>query len=106
MPPGAHEIEEPPANLAPGGQRGNPDYLKRPEIASGLLATPKLPGFPLKRSWCTVYPKDRPPSPVTELFLRCVRELLPELNRHFSGPLEPMPGHGVVCLPAVDSQQR
>jgi DNA-binding transcriptional LysR family regulator len=75
------------------------------EIASGLLASPKLPGFPLKRSWCTVYPKDRPPSPVTELFLRCVRELLPELNRHFSGPLEPMPGHGVVCLPAVDSQQ-
>lgn len=69
------------------------------ELASGLLASPTLPGFPLRRSWCTVYPKDRHPSPVTELFLRFVRELLPELNAHFRSPLEPMPGHGVVCLP-------
>ncbi|GAA0557529.1 LysR family transcriptional regulator [Halomonas salifodinae] len=69
------------------------------EIASGLLASPRLPGFPLRRSWCTVHPKDRPPSPVTELFLRFVREILPELNTHFQAPLTPMPGHGVACLP-------
>jgi len=69
------------------------------ELASGLLASPALPGFPLKRSWCAVYPKDRYPTPVTELFMRFLRELLPELNAHFKAPLEPMPGHSVVCLP-------
>ena len=72
------------------------------ELASGLLASPHLPGFPLRRSWCTVYPKDRYPTPVTELFLRFVRELLPELNAHFKAPLEPAPGPSFVCLPMAD----
>ncbi|WP_404326162.1 LysR family transcriptional regulator [Cobetia sp. UIB-001] len=74
------------------------------ELASGLLASPSLPGFPLRRSWCTVYPKDRYPTPVTELFLRFVRELLPELNAHFSAPMEPIPGHSVACLPLATEQ--
>ncbi|MBD3898590.1 LysR family transcriptional regulator [Halomonas sp. ML-15] len=74
------------------------------ELAGGLLASPPLPGFPLRRSWCTVYPKDRSPSPITELFLRFVQELLPELNDHFSAPLTPRPGHSVVCLPVSKAQ--
>lgn len=73
------------------------------ELASGLLASPELPGFPLKRSWCTVYPKDRYPTPVTELFLRFLRELLPALNAHFKAPIEPAPGPSFVCLPMVDA---
>ncbi|MDV6319907.1 LysR family transcriptional regulator [Chromohalobacter sp. HP20-39] len=69
------------------------------ELASGLLASPTLPGFPLRRSWCTVHPKDRYPTPVTELFLRFVRELLPELNAHFKAPLVPAPGPSFACTP-------
>ena len=57
------------------------------------------PGFPLRRSWCTVHPKDRYPTPVTELFLRFVRELLPELNAHFKAPLVPAPGPSFACTP-------
>ncbi len=72
------------------------------ELDAGLLASPRLPGFPLRRSWCTVYPQERQPSPITELFLRFVRELLPQLNAHFSAPLEPRPGHNVVCLPMAN----
>ncbi|CAO1664793.1 MULTISPECIES: LysR family transcriptional regulator [Salinicola] len=70
------------------------------ELASGLLASPRIPGFPLKRSWCTVYPKDRYPTPVTELFLRFVRELLPELNAHFRAPMTPIETPTLLCLPA------
>ncbi|PMR76939.1 LysR family transcriptional regulator [Billgrantia endophytica] len=69
------------------------------ELGMGLLAELALPGFPLRRSWCTVYPRDRFPTPVTELFLRFVRERLGEFETHFKAPLQPMPDHGVVCLP-------
>ena len=69
------------------------------ELASGLLDELPLPGFPLRRSWCTVYPRDRFPTPVTELFLRFVRERLGEFSAHFRAPARPMPDHGVVCLP-------
>lgn len=75
------------------------------ELSSGLLASPTLPGFPLKRSWCTVYPKDRYPTPVTELFLRFVRELLPELSAHFKAPQGPAPGPGFVCLPMAENEK-
>ncbi|WP_110687511.1 LysR family transcriptional regulator [Salinicola aestuarinus] len=73
------------------------------ELASGLLASPNIPDFPLRRSWCTVYPKDRYPTPVTELFLRCVRELLPELNAHFRAPLTPIDHPTLLCLPPEET---
>ncbi|RCV91043.1 LysR family transcriptional regulator [Billgrantia montanilacus] len=69
------------------------------ELGAGLLAELTLPGFPLRRSWCTVYPRDRFPTPVTELFLRFVRERLGEFDAHFKAPPKPIPDHGVVCLP-------
>lgn len=69
------------------------------ELASGLLCSPALPDFPIKRSWCAVHPRDRYPTPVTELFLRFLRELLPELNAHFKAPLEATPGPSFVCTP-------
>ena len=69
------------------------------ELGAGLLAELALPGFPLRRSWCTVYPRDRFPTPVTELFLRFVHERLSEFEAHFKAPPKPIPDHGVVCLP-------
>jgi DNA-binding transcriptional LysR family regulator len=73
------------------------------ELSTGLLATPALPGFPIKRSWCTVHARDRRPSPIAELFLRFVGELLPELNAYFAATPEPTPGPGFLCLPASTS---
>ncbi|MCM5703596.1 LysR family transcriptional regulator [Larsenimonas salina] len=69
------------------------------ELSSGLLASPELPGFPLRRSWCTVYPKDRYPTPVTELFLRFLHEILPELNAHFRSPQVAKLGPSFLCTP-------
>ena len=69
------------------------------ELASGLLASPDISGFPLRRSWCTVYPRDRYPTPVTELFLRFLHEILPELNAHFRAPRTPVNGPSFFCTP-------
>lgn len=76
-----------------------PRLAVRLELQAGLLETLALPGFPLRHSWCTVYPRERIPTPVTELFLRFVREHLAGLHDHFSGPPRPLPNHGVECLP-------
>jgi len=76
-----------------------PRLAVRLEIEAGLLETLALPGFPLRHSWCTVYPRERLPTPVTELFLRFVRQHLADFHDHFNAPPRPMPNHGVVCLP-------
>ncbi|PRY71921.1 hypothetical protein BCL64_10562 [Halomonas ventosae] len=86
----------------PLGQAGGEARLAvRLEVEAGLLAPLTLPGFPLRHSWCTVHPRDRFPTPVTELFLRFVREHLAELHTHFSAPPSPLPSHGVDCLPVT-----
>lgn len=71
------------------------------ELATGLLASPQLPEFPLRRSWCTVYLKDRPLSPVAELFLRFIGERLAELDAHFKAPLAPHSKLSTACLPPL-----
>lgn len=76
-----------------------PRLAVRLELAAGLLEELALPGFPLRHSWCTVYPRERFPTPVTELFLRFVREHLAAFHTHFQAPPRPLPDHGVVCLP-------
>ncbi|MDI5921900.1 LysR family transcriptional regulator [Halomonas sp. LR5S13] len=78
-----------------------PRLAVRLEVEAGLLAPLALPGFPLRHSWCTVHPRERFPTPVTELFLRFVREHLSELHAHFSAPPSPLPSHGVDCLPVT-----
>lgn len=80
-----------------------PRLAVRLEIEAGLLAELPLPGFPLRHSWCSVYPRERFPTPVTELFLRFVHEHLDVLHAHFSTPPRPMSNHGVVCLPLPPS---
>lgn len=76
-----------------------PRLAVRLELEAGLLEELALPGFPLRHSWCTVYPRERFPTPVTELFLRFVREHLAEFHAHFQAPPRPLPNHGVECLP-------
>jgi len=76
-----------------------PRLAVRLEIEAGLLVPLTLPGFPLRHAWCTVHPRDHFPTPVTELFLRFVREHLAELHEHFAAPPTPLPSHGVDCLP-------
>lgn len=78
-----------------------PRLAVRLEIEAGLLAPLDLPGFPLRHSWCTVHPRDHFPTPVTELFLRFVRDHLAELHEHFAAPPSPLPSHGVDCLPVT-----
>ncbi|UYG06266.1 LysR family transcriptional regulator [Halomonas sp. M4R1S46] len=76
-----------------------PRLAVRLELEAGLLAPLDLPGFPLRHSWCTVYHRERYPTPVTELFLRFVRDHLDELQSHFSAVPAPLPSHDVACLP-------
>jgi len=76
-----------------------PRLAVRLELEAGLLEELTLPDFPLRHSWCTVYPRERFPTPVTELFLRFLREHLAEFHAHFQAPPRPLPNHGVICLP-------
>ncbi|RUR40777.1 LysR family transcriptional regulator [Vreelandella populi] len=76
-----------------------PRLAVRLELEQRLLFELALPDFPIRRSWCTVYRRERFPTPVAELFLRFVREHLPEYQQHFKAPLSPLPSHGVACLP-------
>lgn len=71
------------------------------ELEQGLLFELGLPDFPIHRSWCTVYTRERLPTPVAELFLSFVREHLPDYRRHFQAPSSPLPSHGVACLPIL-----
>ena len=39
------------------------------ELQLGTLVSPKIKGFPLRRSWCAVYPSAKQPTPVMQAFL-------------------------------------
>ncbi|CAM3958797.1 LysR substrate-binding domain-containing protein [Vreelandella rituensis] len=73
------------------------------ELEQGLLYELILPDFPIRRSWCMVYSRERFPTPVTEVFLRFVREHLSDYQAHFRAPSSPLPSHGVACLPMLSS---
>ncbi|MBM6551795.1 LysR family transcriptional regulator [Marinomonas ostreistagni] len=44
------------------------------ELRAGSLIMPTIKGFPLKRSWCAVYPSSKQPTPVMQAFLDHLRE--------------------------------
>jgi len=46
------------------------------ELRLGELKIPTLDGFPLRRSWCTVYPSSKHPTPVVQAFLDYIRNNL------------------------------
>ncbi len=54
-----------------------------PELKLGLLKTVALEGFPLKRSWCVVYPKGKHPTPSMRAFLEFIQDNLGNLESFF-----------------------
>ncbi len=54
-----------------------------PELSLGLLKSPKIKGFPLKRSWCLVHPQSKTPSPTAAAFLQFVQLNLDVIETYF-----------------------
>lgn len=53
------------------------------ELRQRSLISPTLKGFPLRRSWCLVYPKGKHPTPVMQAFLDYIQSQLKQINQHF-----------------------
>lgn len=54
------------------------------ELRQGIIVSPDLKGFPLRRSWCLVYPKGKHPTPVMQAFLDYIQSNLKQINEHFA----------------------
>lgn len=57
------------------------------ELKQGTIRSPVLKGFPLRRSWCLVYPKGKHPTPVMQAFLDYIQSNLKQINEHFAALL-------------------
>lgn len=53
------------------------------ELQTGALRVLNLPGFPLRRSWCLVYPLGKHPSPVMRAFIDYVRGNIVNIEAFF-----------------------
>lgn len=53
------------------------------EIHQGVLVSPEIKGFPLRRSWCLVYPKGKHLTPVTQAFLDYIQSNLKSIHHYF-----------------------
>ncbi|WP_100638646.1 LysR family transcriptional regulator [Marinobacter salexigens] len=53
------------------------------ELALGTLAALEIPGFPLRRSWCVVYPQRRHPTPVMKAFVDYVQQNIAQFELLF-----------------------
>ncbi len=53
------------------------------ELRLGALEILKLPGFPLNRSWCLVYPQAKYPTPTMRAFVEYVQQNLKQLEDFF-----------------------
>jgi len=53
------------------------------ELRLGTLVSPKIKGFPIKRSWCLVHPSTKKPSLVARYFLEYVKENRQEIVDSF-----------------------
>lgn len=56
-----------------------------PELKLGLLKSPFIEGFPLRRSWCLVHPQGKQLSPTASAFLQFVENNLVKIEKYFSG---------------------
>jgi DNA-binding transcriptional LysR family regulator len=54
-----------------------------PELELGQLKAVELDGFPIKRSWCVVYPKAKHPTPSMAAFLEFIQQHLSSLESLF-----------------------
>ncbi len=59
-----------------------------PELKLGLLNSPNIKGFPLRRSWCLVYPQGKHPSPTAAAFLQFVQMNLTVIEKYFKDLVE------------------
>lgn len=86
--------------MSPGLELGSNDAVKHAVLAGlGVAVVPKLsvlselalgtihalniPGFPLRRSWCVVYPQARHPTPAMQAFIDYIRQNIAQFERLF-----------------------
>src|SRR5690606_5672785 len=55
------------------------------ELGAGHLVIPALDGFPLRRSWCIVYPNGKHPTPVMRAFMDYVKDSMKALHQRLYG---------------------
>ncbi|WP_309045438.1 LysR family transcriptional regulator [Marinobacter sediminicola] len=55
------------------------------ELALGSLRALDIAGFPLRRSWCVVYPQGRHPTPAMKAFVNYVQQNIARFERLFKG---------------------
>jgi len=56
------------------------------ELRLELLKVVPLQGFPLRRSWCAVYPKGKHPTPAVRAFINYLQDNLGDLSQRFARP--------------------
>lgn len=54
-----------------------------PELKLGLVKSPEIKGFPLRRSWCLVHPQGKTPSPTAAAFLKFVELNITTIETYF-----------------------
>lgn len=60
-----------------------PKFSVMPELTLGTIKTLPLAGFPLRQSWCLVYPRGKHLTPVSQAFYDYIQQNIAEVNRHF-----------------------
>ncbi len=73
----------------------------RAELALGTLRKLDIAGFPLRRSWCVVYPSGRKPTPVMQAFIDYIQQNLAQFSQMFRRL-----GHDVMDQGAIRSVDR
>ncbi|HBS42425.1 MAG TPA: LysR family transcriptional regulator [Oceanospirillales bacterium] len=54
-----------------------------PELQLGSLKVLEIPGFPLRRSWCVVYPQGKHPTPAMRAFTEYVQQNIRHFEQYF-----------------------
>lgn len=60
-----------------------PKFSVLAELKLGRLAIADIQGFPLRRSWCVVYPKAKHPTPAMKAFISYVQSHIKHFNKDF-----------------------
>jgi DNA-binding transcriptional LysR family regulator len=58
------------------------------ELATGALNIIELPGLPLKRSWCLVYPSAKQPTPTMKAFIDFIQQNIKQFQYQFQDKLQ------------------
>lgn len=54
-----------------------------PELELGTMKVVEIPGFPLRRSWCVVYPQAKHPTPAMRAFIDYVQQNIKQFEQVF-----------------------